>query len=191
VYFFRFTRLAIAAAAGYWLLFGVLHGWLFDTVYPWAVRDVNVERTAFIVRVLLYLLFGVALLAFNLWMDYAKVRAVVEDRRSMIGALVASFRFIRRHPRPAVGLYLANGLLFVAVLAIYAMLAPGAGGIGWSMWLGPAAGQIYLLARLWVKLVFYASEVSLFQSLLAHADYAAAPLPVWPESPSAEAIEKP
>jgi hypothetical protein len=42
-----------------------------------------------------------------------------------------------------------------------------------------------------VKLVFWASEVSLFQALLAHAEYAAAPLPIWPESPSAEAIDRP
>jgi hypothetical protein len=65
---------------------------------------------------------------------------------------------------------------------------PGAGGLGWPMWLGLAIGQLYLLARLWVKLVFYASETAFFQSQLAHAEYTAAPQPVWPESPAAEAI---
>lgn len=190
VYFFRFARLAVFAAFGYWILFGVLHGWLFDAFYPWATRGLNVERTAFLLRFALYLVFGAGLVAFNLWLDYAKVRAVVEDRRSMIGALLASFRFIRRHPVETLGLYLADGLLFVAVLAIYAAFAPGAGTIGWTMWLGLAVSQIYLLMRLWVKLVFYASEVSLFQLRLAHADYTAAPLPVWPESPAAEAIDK-
>jgi len=190
VYFFRFARLAVFAAAGYWLLFGVLHGWLFDAFYPWATRNLNVERTAFALRVTLYVIFGTMLAAFNLWMDYAKVRAVVEDRRSMIGALLGSFRFIRRHPADAVGLYLANGVLFLLVVAVYGAFAPAAGRTGWTMWLGFAAGECYLLARLWVKLVFYASEVSLFQARLAHADYAAAPLPVWPESPAAEAIDR-
>ena len=28
-------------ALGYWLLFGVLHPWLFDAFYPWATRDVD------------------------------------------------------------------------------------------------------------------------------------------------------
>ena len=55
------------------------------------------------------------------------------------------------------------------VLAVYATFAPDAGKAGWSMWLGLAVSEVYLLARLWVKLVFYASEVSLFQSKLAHA----------------------
>jgi hypothetical protein len=190
VYFFRFARLAVVAAVGYWLIFGVLHAWLFDGFYPWATRDMNVERTAFILRVALYLVFGAALTAFNLWIDYAKVRAVVEDRRSMVGAMLMSFRFIRRQPIETIGLYAADALLYLAVIALYATFAPAAGKTGWTMWFGFAVGELYLLARLWVKLVFWASEIALFQSKLAHAEYVAAPLPIWPESPSAEAIDR-
>jgi hypothetical protein len=190
VYFFRFARLAVFAAFGYWLLFGVLHAWLFDAFYPWATRNLSVERTAFFLRLVLYVVFGTTLIAFNLWMDYAKVRAVVEDRRSMIGALLAAARFIRRNPAETIALYVADGVLFLVVLAVYATFAPDAGKAGWAMWLGLAVSEIYLLARLWVKLIFYASEVSLFQSKLAHAGYVAAPVPVWPESPSAEAIDR-
>ena len=58
------------------------------------------------------------------------------------------------------------------------------------MWFGLAVGQAYILARLFVKLVFWASETSLFQGRLAHAGYVAAPKPVWPESPAAEAIAR-
>jgi hypothetical protein len=56
------------------------------------------------------------------------------------------------------------------------------------LWFGMIAGQLYIFARLWVKLVFLASETALFQSRLAHARYVAAPARVWPESPVAEAI---
>jgi hypothetical protein len=191
VYFFRFLRLALFAAVGYFILFGALHRWLFDVFYPWATHNWTVERHAFFLRLALYFLFGSAVVAFNLLLDYAKVRAVVEDRRSMIGALLAAFRFIRRHPARTVGLYLADSLVFVGVIALYGVVVPGAGSAGWSMWLGFAVSEAYLLLRLWAKLVFYASEISLFQALLAHADYAAAPLPIWPESPSAEAIDRP
>ncbi len=58
VYFFRFLRLARGPGRGYWLLFGVLHGWLFGSLYPWATSDMTVERTAFVVRVALYVVFG-------------------------------------------------------------------------------------------------------------------------------------
>ena len=136
-------------------------------------------------------MFAALLGAVNLLFDYAKVRAVVEDRRSMIGALVAAFRFIRQRAADAIGLYLLDGLVFVALLAVYRLIAPGAGGQGFSLWAGLLLTQLYLLARIWVKLVFYASEVSFFQGSLAHAGYAAAPLPTWPHSPSAEAIGPP
>jgi hypothetical protein len=37
-------------------------------------------------------------------------------------------------------------------------------------------------------LQFIASQVALYQANLAHASYVSAPVPVWPESPAAEAI---
>jgi len=191
VYFVRFLRLAVFAALGYWVLFGPLHRALFDAFFPWATREWTVERNAFFLRLALYVVFGGALASFNLWLDYARVRAVVEDRRSMIGALIAACRFIARHPAQTIGLYLADGVLFVALVAVYAAVAPDAGRAGWTMWVAFAVSEAYLLGRIWVRLVFYASEVSLFQSMLAHAGYVAAPLPVWPDSPSAEAIDRP
>jgi hypothetical protein len=138
----------------------------------------------------LYAVFGVALAAINLLFDYAKVRAVVEDRRSMFGAIAAAIRFLRMHGGSAIGLYLANVLLFAAALAVYALIAPGAGSTGPSMWIGFAVAQAYVLARLWVKLVFWASEVALFQSRLAHAGYVARPATSWPESPAVEAVTR-
>lgn len=188
VFFFRFLRLAVMVGAVYYLLFVYVHAWLFDDFYPWITRDLAVERIAFAWRLALYFVFGTLLVALNLLVDYAKVRAVVEDRRSMIGALVAAARFVRRNAGAAVGLYLLNGVLFVALLAAYMAAAPGAGRAGLSMWLGFLVSQVYLLGRLWVKLVFFASETSLFQRTLAHVEYTAAPRPVWPESPAAEAV---
>ncbi|RPJ54107.1 MAG: hypothetical protein EHM24_32140, partial [Acidobacteria bacterium] len=167
VFFFRFLRLALVALVAYGLLFGVVPTWLFGSFYTWATRDLVVERTAFFLRLALYVLFGAVLLANNLVFDYAKIRAVVEDRRSMIGAVMGAVRFVRRHPVEAFGLYLLNGLVFVALLAGYALVAPGAGGSGWSLWLGLAVTHAYLLLRLAVKLLFYASQVSLFQASLA------------------------
>ena len=188
VFFFRFLRLAVVMGIVYGFLFWSLHPWLFDRLYPRMTRDLTVERTAFFVRAALYVVFGLALAACNMIFDYAKVRAVVEDRRSAIGAIGAALRFVRRNAGAAVMLYLANFALFVLVLAIYAGAALAVGGIGWTMWIAFVIGQVYVLARLWVKLVFWASETALFQGRLAHAGYVATPKPTWPESPSAEAI---
>jgi hypothetical protein len=166
VFFFRFLRLAAVMWFAYAALFGPIHRWLFgDAVYGRLVRDLTVERTAFLIRLSLYVAFGLLLAACNLVFDYAKVRAVVEDRRSMLGAIRSAIGFIRRNGGAALILYFLDFVLFAIALAVYA-----------------------LIARLWVKLVFWASETALFQARLAHAGYVAAPRPTWPDSPTAEAI---
>ena len=150
-----------------------MHPILFKQIYGSLTRDVTVERTAFFYRLALYLIFCGLLIVANAIFDYAKVRAVVEDRRSMIGALTASARFIRRNFSAVAALYLTNGLIFVTVLVIYALVAPGMGRTALGVWLGFVVSQLYLLARLWARLVFSASEVALFQGRLAHAGYVA------------------
>ena len=187
-YGFRLLRLATLAGLTYGFLFAVVHGWLFGDLYEVMTRNITAERQAFAVRAALYLVFGLVLVAVSLMFDYARVRAVVEDRRSMVGALVAGGRFVRRRPGMCTGLYLANGLVLLAVMASYALLAPGAVSTGPSVWLAFLTGQAYLTARLASKLLFYAAEIACFQSQLAHAGYVAAPAPVWPESPAAEAV---
>jgi hypothetical protein len=187
-FFFRFVRLAIVMGVVYGLLFGVVHAWMFDRLYTRLVRNVNVERTAFLIRAGLYLVFGLLLAAANLIFDYAKVRAVVEDRRSALGAVTAAVHFVRRYAPAAVGVYAMNVTVFGLTLAIYALIAPRAGGTGGMMWVGFAIGQLYVLMRLCVKLMFWASQTSLFQSRLAHAGYVARPAPEWPDSPAAEAL---
>ena len=190
VYFFRFLRLAVVAGCLFWWLFAYLHPWLFDEQYVTLTRGMAVERTAFLARVAFYVIFGALLVFANVLFDYAKVRLVVEDRHSAVGALVAALRFIRHHPRQVMGLYALNGLVFVALLALWALMAPGAGGAAFSMWATFVIAQIYIIARLLLKLQFMASQTALFQAHLAHAAYTAAPLPVWPESPAAETIPR-
>jgi hypothetical protein len=188
VYFPRLLRLAPIMGLAYYVLFHYVHAWLFDDFYERITREASVERTVFVWRLGLYAVFGLLLIAANAIFDYAKVRAVVEDRRSMLGALLAGFRFVRRNAGAVATLYLLNGLLFVGILALYAAVAPGAGPAGPVMWLGFAVSQIYLLARLWVRLVFIASEVSLFQNRLAYTGYIATSPVRLPEPASVEQL---
>lgn len=183
VYAVRFVRLAIIATAAYWVLLIPYHAMLFDDLYP-ALIDGVTERTAFVYRAFLYLLFVAPLLLVNVIIDYAKVRAVVEDRRSMIGALVSGWRFVRRHPVAAIGLYALDALLFLVVIGLYFLAAPGANHNALAF----AVGQLYIVLRVVVRLQFAASQIALFQGRLAHAGYVARPVPKWPDSPAAEAI---
>jgi len=58
VFFFRFLRLSIVQWLVYSAVFSSLHPLLFDRLYPRLIHDLTVERTAFAIRVGLYLVFG-------------------------------------------------------------------------------------------------------------------------------------
>ena len=184
----RLLRLTVIAGLAYGVLFGIGYGWLCDDLNAVPTRNGTAQGLAFAGRLLPYVVFGCLLGAVNLVVDYARVRAVVEDRRSMIGAVIAGWRFVRRHPSACAGLYAANGLVLGAVMLSFTLGAPVTRTTGLSMWLAVWLGQVYIVARLACRLLFYAAEVSYFQSQLAHAGYVATPTPVWPESSSAEAL---
>jgi hypothetical protein len=165
VYFFRFLRLAALV----WIVVWGLLRW--QRAFP---ASVGVRAAALL-----------AVAALGLIVDFAKVRAVVEDRRSMIGAVAAAIRFIRRRVWRVIGLALLNGLTMLATVRILFQIDQTAVSpaisvllsIGWIL-LGTAA-----------RLAFMASEVVFFQGELAHAGYTASPLPMWPDSPAVEAID--
>ena len=179
VYGPRLLRLALVAGLAYWALFRAVHPWLVGAAPPGG----GVPLAA----LLRYLGFGLLLALVGLVFDYARVRAVVEDRRSMLGALLAGWRFVRRRPAACLGLYAVNAAVAAAVVGVWAATSPDIPtgvSMGWAF----LAGQVYVAARLAAKLFFYATETAWFQSRLAHAGYVAAPAPVWPESASAEAL---
>jgi hypothetical protein len=188
VHFWRFLRLGVFAWLVYCVLFGWLHGWLLTDLYGRLVSDLTSERAAASIRLAGYLLFGALLIFFNVIFDYARIRIVVEDRRSAIGGIMAGSRFVRRHWGRVYGLYLLNGLAFVVLLTLYAILSPGAPGSGVGMWGVLLVGQAYIIGRHYLKLVFYASQTAMFQSELAHSPFTASPPIEWPDSPAAESI---
>jgi hypothetical protein len=185
-FFLRFLRLGIVAGIVYWFLFTYVHDWLFAKWYVSLTRDLPFERTAFYWRLLMYAIFVTLLAMTTVVFDYAKVRAVVEDRRSMAGALIAAVRFIVRHPLRVGVVAALNLLLFVVIVGVWALVAPGARGSGLSMWATVVASQLYIVARLVVKLQVFASETALFQHSLAHWGYVASPAARQPEPPAIE-----
>ena len=188
VHFWRLLRLGAAAWLVYAFLFRYVHAWIFIDGLPWLTRDVTSERGSFALRIAGYLVFGTFLVLVNLVFDYARVRIVVEDRRSALGAILAGARFVRRHAGGVLGLYVLNGAGFLLLVALYGVTVPGAPRSGFAMWTVLALGELYILGRHYLKLQFYASETVFFQGALAHAGYTAAPTLVWPDSPAAEAI---
>jgi len=162
VHFFRLLRLTVISGVAYAWLFAYVFPWLFLEWFVDRTRTMAVERDVFLVRLALYVVFGILLLTVNVIVDYTKIRIVVEDRRSALGALSAAMRFVWRRRGRVAGLYALNGLVFLIVIGIWAAIDPGAHG-GLMLWLTFLVSQLYLLARLALKLQFLASETALFQ----------------------------
>ena len=114
---------------------------------------------------------------------FARIRIVVEDRRSALGATLGALRFLWRNPA-GIGLVIVFAVLQTLALVAVALAVDPESSAGWrrAVALGSIAVPMILL------LVEHAAGVSLFQSRLAHASYTAAPPIEWPDSPAAEAI---
>ncbi|MFN8061165.1 MAG: hypothetical protein U0Q12_18540 [Vicinamibacterales bacterium] len=184
----RLLRLNAMVLSVFWWVVVPWHGLLFDTMLPMVTRDLTQERVAFAWRLLAYAAVGVPAVAVGLVADYARIRLVVEDRLSAVGALLAGGRFVRRRIGRALSIYLVNALAFVVLLAIWAMVAPGAGRSGLSLWTGFGVAQAYVVSRLVLRLVCIASQLSFFQHELAGPSHVAGPATKWPESPAVEML---
>jgi hypothetical protein len=191
---FRLLRLGGVFGLAYVFLFRYVHPLLVDTIYGQLTRNLSVERTAFVIRLALYVLFALLLGAVHLFADAARVRAVVEDRRSVIGAAIAGGRLLAGSWRSIAGLYALNCTALVVLWLLYALVAPGGRGGGAWVWLALLTGQLYLFGRLWLKLQLLASLVVLYQADLGHradrgSETDTETSPVWPESPAADPLE--
>lgn len=186
-----FSILALWGGLAYGWALGYVHPWLLDTSYARLTRDLDSERLTFAWRVAGYAIVGALVAGINVVMDYAKIRMVVEDRRSAIGSLLAALRFVSRNPGAVGGLYVLNTVTYAALLALWAFVAPSSGPVGIWAWPALALGQGFITARLACKLHFLASQTALFQRSLAHERYGAAPALRWPDAPIVEALGTP
>ena len=177
MHFWRFLRLGALAGAAYAALFGLLH----PLVIAPLLEGGGAPAAAG------YLAFAAPLAGAVVVFEYARVRIVVEDRRSALGAALAAARFVLRHPWPVAGVFLLNAGAWLLLTLVYSLSA-GRGGSDTPLWVLMLAGQGYLLGRHYLRLLVYASGTALFQGTLAHATYAAAPVLTWPDSPAVETI---
>ena len=170
-HFWPLTRLALLAGALYWLLFGVLRPWLSGAPPGASATGPGSGAYGDAAWLAVNGLFAAGRAGIGLVVDYARVRTVVEDRRSAIGALLAALRFMARRPAAIAALWLLNAVLLALLLAGCSLLATTAMGLGP---IGPfLVGQTYAAAHLFATLVAWASQTAYFQDQLAHPTYVA------------------
>jgi hypothetical protein len=158
-----FVVLALIAASINLLLYLTLHKLLFGPVHSTLVAMTHSERDAFLVRVLLYVVFFAPVALVSLVADYARVASVAAGMTSPVAAMRAALTFIRARPGAVSALYLFTGLIFILITIAYGTLEVY-GGSRVGGWRAVAIGQAYVLVRLAIRLTFASSELRLFRA---------------------------
>jgi len=103
----------------------------------------------------------------SLVFDYAKVRTVVRDSRSMIIETARSLGFVLRNAPQAAALYLLLALVGAGLMASYWGASRTIEGTGAALFALFVAQQIYVAARIWLRLATWGGAMSLFRGLAA------------------------
>ncbi|MCX6132288.1 MAG: hypothetical protein NTU47_00630 [Ignavibacteriales bacterium] len=164
-YFGKFFRLALVALIIYYLFFAVVVDWFNNSIAEWTQRDASesIPFLYYMIRnIVVLLLMSFLLMVF----DYARIRMVVDDRTSALGSSIAGARFAVPHLTRTYGLYLlltAIGMLLILVYAVLERIIPQDS--YWPLVFLFVVQQLYMIARLWLKATFYASQVTMYRTV--------------------------
>ena len=137
-------------------------------------------------------LFGLGYIFCDVVLDYAKIRTVVEDRRSMVFAITAGFRFVVRRPGEVVRLYLLDATIGFIGFGSFALgyYYPVPVGLHWLLVLLIVALGMVVVAG-WVPLLFLSTQTAFFQDELAYPGYTAGSGVSPPDLPVTEVVAGP
>jgi hypothetical protein len=155
-------QLTLTGLFVYATLFVGLHPLIFQHLYGWLEVMVATEQAAFAWRLVLYALFGFLLLMTSLIIDFARVSVVTANERSTVRALASSVRFIREHALSVAALTLITGSLQLLVVVAYAAFDLSSRGVSRTSTV-LIVGQLFILARVGIRLITTASQVRLSQ----------------------------
>jgi hypothetical protein len=169
-YFPRFLVLGLLSGALYWAVFRFAMPWLESWVRT-ETRDVIDERIAFAYAVAKYGAIACMLCAVNFLFTYAKIVTVVRRRILVVFTPFEALGFLVCHPLRTLGLYLAVGILWIGLVLLYWLygyLAPDASTstieailVAWGV------GQLFVLGRIFLKMLFLASQTALYENVKA------------------------
>ena len=118
-----------------------------------------------ILNIILFVKLLIMVFLVNMTFDYAKIKTVIEDRKSMFRTGLQAWRFVFRYLGKTLGLYyiiIAEGILALLLYTlVYKSISSLTGG---SILILFVWQQIYVAFRIWIRLQFYASQTLLYQN---------------------------
>jgi len=164
-FFPRFLILAILAGILYYVIFHFVFRWLSSGVDA-LTRNVVDERIAFAYTLIKYLIVWLLVYAVNLTFDYGKILTVVRDHGNALTAPLKALGFVLGNLGRTAGLYVSVGLVWIVLMFVYWLIAPGAGQASALAIFGAfLLGQLYIVSRIWTRCLFYGSQTALYEGL--------------------------
>jgi len=165
-FFGRMFRVALIGFVLLYLVLGILGPLLRYEIASSTSGDAS-EWTAYV----LYLVMNAALLTpfwlITLVLDYTRVRIVLEERGSVLGAFGAGIAFVVRNWRYTLTVSLALGAMTVMLMLAYGFLAETVTVTSATMLIVLVlAQQAYMFASSAVRAGMYACEVEVFRALI-------------------------
>jgi len=162
IYFNRFFSLTFTAVILYFLVYWLLHPAIFSLVDR-ITANFMTERATLFVNIIGYFIVLVVILFINMLFDYAKVIVVVEKRDSAWEAVWLALKFLLKRFGKASGLYLLIGIIGLAIARVFALvLSVFEPNTVLLLIIAILIQQLYILVKITVRLVFYASQLDLF-----------------------------
>ncbi len=164
-YFNRFFRLFIIS--------GILYGVLYFLFVPYISGIINriggtadSERVAMVLGLIFAVVMFFLLFLVNMIFDYAKIRTVVGNGKSMLKETGKAIGFVFKNFGRTMGLYYFIGVLGIIFMVIYSVVEPQISQVTpLLVLLAFVWQQVYMLARIWVRLTFFSSQLNLFMGL--------------------------
>ena len=169
-FFGRFFRLSLLALLTFWLI----DSWIIGPLGSLAEEMVEgslTDREAFYWNLSRYLVLLAIFMVANMLFDYAKIKAAVEDRTSMILSLLSGVSFCKKYFLSAFTLYLLIAAAGVVGVLVYTGVEHVLPQQTWfPILLAIVWQQLYVIGRLSMKLFFYTSQMQFYRERegLAH-----------------------
>jgi len=156
-YFFPFLRIFLISLAAYLVVLGGIHSIISALFNLWK-KSASTEWPLILASILEFLILVLLFSIVRMFFDYVRVRLVVEKSKKAIRATLLNISFIGKRFFRAWFLYLLVGLITAVFGVIYLALYQPLPKIGILLIVGFIWQQMYVLSRMWTKILFYSTE---------------------------------
>jgi hypothetical protein len=160
-HFLTFLRVFLISLVAYLVVFGGIYSIISALFNLWK-KSASTEWPLIFSSILEFLILVLLFSVVRMFFDYVRVRLVVEKSKKTIRATLLNLAFIGKRFFRAWSLYLLIGLITAAIALIYLLVYQPLPNMGVLLIVGFIWQQIYVLSRMWTKILFYSTEYHFF-----------------------------